>query len=217
MGSPVKRTATTSTTTTCRDDDVRVPGGGGYGYSSSSSRTSRTTIQRPLRPQRQRRRQQRKHSQLFGLLDDLRLIFSEEGKKNRKAYEERERREQEAAQREILERRRNPNKMEEYEREYQTKREKLQKERDVWKFQTEQKSTNDPISEWNRLKKEGKIKSGSQLERDPTTSRLGSEGLVDVRTDELLPYIDQGYVDEDADTMGNFMKLFGGGKKNKKQ
>jgi hypothetical protein len=37
--------------------------------------------------------------------------------------------------------------------------------------------------------------------------------LVDVRIDERMPYIDQGYVDEDADAMGSFMKLFGGGKK----
>ena len=53
------------------------------------------------------------------------------------------------------------------------------------------------------------------MERDPTSSRMGSEGLVDVRTDELLPYIDQGYVDEDADVMGNFMNILGG-KKDKK-
>jgi hypothetical protein len=71
----------------------------------------------------------------------------------------------------------------------------------------------DPLTDWKKLRAEGKIKVGSDLERDESSRRLGSDGLVSVRTDELLPYIDQGYVDEDADVMGNFMKMFGGGKK----
>ena len=41
---------------------------------------------------------------------------------------------------------------------------------------------------------------------------MGSEGLFEERVDEKLPYIDQGYVDEDADFFG---KLFGK-KKDKK-
>ncbi len=149
----------------------------------------------------------------MSIIDDLKLIFSEEGKKNKAAYEARERAEQEAAQREILERRRNPEKMQDYNKRVDSKRAQLQEEKEVWGFQNKVESGFDPLTEWKRLKSEGKITVGSQLERDPTSSRLGSEGLVDVRTDERLPYIDQGYVDEDADVMGKFMNIFGGKKK----
>ena len=152
----------------------------------------------------------------MSIIDDLKLIFSEEGKKNKAAYEARERAEQEAAQKEILERRRNPEKMQDYQAKVANSRAKLQEEKDVWGFQGKVESGFDPLTEWKRLKDEGKITVGSQMERDPESSRLGSEGLVDVRTDELLPYIDQGYVDEDADVMGKFMNLFGG-KKDKKE
>ena len=72
----------------------------------------------------------------------------------------------------------------------------------------------DPLEDWQRLRDEGKIKMGKDLERDAGSSRLGSEGLLEVRVDERMPYIDQGYVDEDADVMGKFMGLFS--KKDKK-
>ena len=148
----------------------------------------------------------------MSIIDDLKLIFSEDGKKNKAAYEARERAEQEVAQREILERRRNPEKMQDYQEKVDSSRAKLQEEKDVWTFQNTIQTGFDPLNEWKRLKDEGKITVGSQLERDPTSSRLGSEGLVEVRTDERLPYIDQGYVDEDADVMGKFMNIFGGKK-----
>ena len=148
---------------------------------------------------------------LFNIFDDLQLIFSEEGRKNREAYAQREREEMEAAQREIMERRRNPEKMETYEEQVRQRRDNLQKERDVWSFQ--QKAEGDAFDDWKKLREEGKIKVGSDLERDESSSRLGSEGLVDVRVDERLPYIDQGYVDDDADFMGNLKGMFGGKKK----
>lgn len=83
-------------------------------------------------------------TRVYGLLDDLQLIFSDEGKKNRAAYEARERAEQEAAQREILERRRNQNKMEEYNEQVASKRQQLQEERNVWGFQ-QNTSGDDPL------------------------------------------------------------------------
>jgi hypothetical protein len=156
----------------------------------------------------------------MGIFDDLQLIFSDEGKKKRAAYDAKIREEQEEAQREILERRRNPQKMEQYEVQYKLKREKLMQEKAVWDFQNkvggpeEGGGNYDPLTEWQRLREEGKITVGSDLPRDPTTSRLGSEGLVDVRTDERLPYIDQGYVDTSSDgpdLVGGMKKLFGGG------
>jgi len=146
----------------------------------------------------------------MGFFENLKIIFSEEGKANKAAWEKEQREEQEAAMREMLERRRNPEKMEQYEQEVVENRAKLQEEKDVWGFQGKIEEGYDPLTEWNRLKEEGKITVGSQMERDPTTSRLGSEGLVEIRTDELLPYIDQGYVDESADLMGGIRNLFGG-------
>jgi hypothetical protein len=150
-------------------------------------------------------------TQIYNIFDDLKLIFSEEGKKNRAAYDEREKEEMAAAQREIMERRRNPEKMEEYEAQVRERRDILQKEKDVWSFQ--QKVEGDALDDWKQLREEGKIKVGSDLERDESSRRLGSEGLVDVRTDERLPYIDQGYVDESADVMSNIMGMFGRKKK----
>ncbi|GFH54664.1 hypothetical protein CTEN210_11140 [Chaetoceros tenuissimus] len=145
----------------------------------------------------------------MGIFDDLKLIFSEEGQENRKAYEEQQRREQEEAQRIIMERRRNPETMAKYEDEVKARRSKLKAETEVWDFQTDTSGA-DPLETWEKLRAEGKIKAGSDIERDPTSSRLGSEGLQEVRTDDKLPYIEQGYVDENADVFKNFKKMFGG-------
>ena len=123
--------------------------------------------------------------------------------------------EQTRIQQEILERRRNPEKMKRYEENVVKRRSGLDEERKVWDFQNKN-TGEDPLKAWSNLRSQGKIKVGSELERDPTSSRFGSDGLVEVRTDERLPYIDQGYVDESVDVMGNFMKMFGG-KKDKKQ
>eukprot|EP00568_Trieres_chinensis_P007867 CAMPEP_0183301972 /NCGR_PEP_ID=MMETSP0160_2-20130417/7924_1 /TAXON_ID=2839 ORGANISM="Odontella Sinensis, Strain Grunow 1884" /NCGR_SAMPLE_ID=MMETSP0160_2 /ASSEMBLY_ACC=CAM_ASM_000250 /LENGTH=199 /DNA_ID=CAMNT_0025464687 /DNA_START=121 /DNA_END=720 /DNA_ORIENTATION=- len=151
----------------------------------------------------------------MSIIDDLRLIFSEEGKKNRAAWDAREKAEMEEAQREIRERRLNQDKMEEYMDNVQSKRQELTEERQVYDFQQKIEDDYDPLSDWKRLRKEGKLKIGDDLERDPTSERLGSEGLVDVRVDERMPYIDQGYVDEDADVMGKlFGGIFGGKKEN---
>jgi len=149
----------------------------------------------------------------MGFLDDLKLIFSDEGKKNRKEYDERERDEQIKAQKEILARRRNPKLMSEYEEAIRQNRQKLAEEKDVYKFQQKVQEGYDPLTDWKRLREEGKIKIGSDLKRDKGTERLGSEGLIDVRVDERMPYIDQGYVDESSDVMGNFMNIFGRKKK----
>lgn len=146
------------------------------------------------------------------MFDDLKLIFSDEGRKNRAAYDEQQKEEQEAAQREILMRRANPNAMDEYQKDVRKRRTELTEERELWNFQ--QDSTKDPLETWNTLREEGKIKVGSDLERDPDSSRLGSEGLIGVRIDERMPYIDQGYVDEEADDKkGNFMDNVFGKKK----
>ena len=71
----------------------------------------------------------------------------------------------------------------------------------------------DVTEEWMRLRDSGAIKTAAKgLTRDKGSARMGSEGLFEERVDEKLPYIDQGYVDEDADFFG---KLFGK-KKDKK-
>jgi hypothetical protein len=142
----------------------------------------------------------------MSLFDDMRAVFSKEGQENIKAFKEKEKAEMMAAQKEILERRRDPKKMREYEEENERKRKVLAEERAMFKFQ--QKNEGDPIEEWRQLRSEGKIKMSKDLERDAGSGRLGSEGLIEVRVDERMPYIDQGYVDEDADVMGKFMNLF---------
>lgn len=147
----------------------------------------------------------------MGLLNDLNIIFSDEGKKNRKAYDDRQRREQEEAQRAILEARRNPNKKKEYQQKVNERRNKLDAERKNWSFQKDDSGA-DPLQKWKELRSSGKIKAGDDIARDPTSSRLGSAGLQDVRTDDKLPYIEQGYVDESADVFANFKKMFGGKK-----
>lgn len=151
-------------------------------------------------------KQQQQHAsstQLYGLIDDLKLIFSEEGKANRAAYEEQQRKEMEEAQREILERRTDPEKMGQYEQEIRERRAKLMQEKEVYKFQSTVQDGVDPIDEWKRKRESGEIVVGDDLERDASSERLGSEGLQEVRVDERMPYIDQGYVDEEADVMGN--------------
>lgn len=72
----------------------------------------------------------------------------------------------------------------------------------------------DPLEEWKRLRDEGVISTATKgMERDEGSRRLGSEGLLSERTDEKLPYIDSGYVAEDADIMGGIAKAFRFGKK----
>ena len=142
------------------------------------------------------------------IIDDLRLIYSDEGRKNRAAAKERRKREQEEAQREILERRRNPQKMQEYDQRQLQKRKELAEEKSVYDFQNKVEDGYDPLNEWKRLRSEGKVKVGSDLDRDEGSRRLGSEGLIDVRVDERMPYIDQGYVDEDSDVIGNVSLSF---------
>ena len=115
-----------------------------------------------------------------------------------------------------MERRRNPNKMAEYEQDVRSRRKNLQEDQELWSFQQEV-GGDDPLNTWTQLKAEGKIKSSSDIERDPTSSRLGSEGLQEIRTDDKLPYIDQGYVDESADVFGNFKNMFGGKKKKEEE
>ena len=87
--------------------------------------------------------------------------------------------------------------MERYNSEMQERRETLMNERKKWDFQQKVEEGYDPKSDWDRLRASGEIKVGSDLERDESSSRLGSEGLVDQRVDELLPYIDAGYVPEE--------------------
>jgi hypothetical protein len=144
----------------------------------------------------------------MGLFDDLKLIFSDEGKKNKAEYEEQQKIEQEEAQRMVMERRRNPEKMQRYEEEVKSRRLQLESDTRAWDFQREASGA-DPLDKWTELRAAGVIKAGDDIERDPTSSRLGSEGLQEIRTDDKLPYVEKGYVDEDADVMGNLKKMFG--------
>ena len=50
----------------------------------------------------------------MGFFDNIKTVFSDEGKEARKKFEEEEKLKEEEAQREMVERRKNPEKMEEY-------------------------------------------------------------------------------------------------------
>jgi hypothetical protein len=108
----------------------------------------------------------------------------------------------------VMERRRNPEKMQRYEEEVKSRRLQLESDTRAWDFQREASGA-DPLDKWTELRAAGVIKAGDDIERDPTSSRLGSEGLQEIRTDDKLPYVEKGYVDEDADVMGNLKKMFG--------
>ena len=124
-------------------------------------------------------------------------------------YIYREQEEQMRAQQEILDRRKNPKAMRKYDEAVEERRKGLAEERAVYNFQKKNEDGYDAITDWKRLKDEGKIKIGKDLERNKDTSRLGSEGLIEVRVDERMPYIDQGYVDESASNpMEDLMNFF---------
>ena len=74
----------------------------------------------------------------MGFFDDLKLVFSDEGKQARKELEEQERLEQERLQREMVERRRNPEMMEEYELNVQRRRDYMKQQKT--KLETQQES-----------------------------------------------------------------------------
>ena len=57
----------------------------------------------------------------------------------------------------------------------------------------------DVLGAWKAARDAGKIRTASSgLERDPTSARLGSSGLLAERADARLPYIDRGYVADAA-------------------
>ena len=122
--------------------------------------------------------------------------------------------EQLQAQREILERRRSKDKRQKYMEKVEAGRRKRDAEVNMWKFQ--QDKTQDPLIGWKKLREQGKIK---DLKREKAPEGaiplpMASFGVPEYdeggRFDLRLPYVDQGWVDEDADVMGN---LFGGKKK----
>ena len=71
----------------------------------------------------------------MNFFDNLKVIFSKEGQDNIKAFNDREKEEALAAQKEILARRSDPKKMREYEAKNDANRQKLAEERAVYKFQ----------------------------------------------------------------------------------
>mmetsp|Transcript_11565 Transcript_11565/g.13994 ORF Transcript_11565/g.13994 Transcript_11565/m.13994 type:complete len:225 (+) Transcript_11565:24-698(+) len=107
------------------------------------------------------------------------------------------------------------------------------KQKEMWAWQTKTyKKGEDPIDEWKKRRASGDISDLDNQYGDPKKiggiplpgasfgvgGEFGVGGKFDNggRFDLRLPYADQGYVDEDADAMGNFMNMFGGGKKKSK-
>ena len=117
-------------------------------------------------------------------------------------------------QQEMLERQRNPEKMNEYNARVNERRAAANAaDAELKALQKLGGTGDDALSEWQRLKDEGKVKGMDETERDADSSRMGSEGLIADRIDEKLPYIDSGWVDDSGpDFMGEMGKLFGGKK-----
>lgn len=153
------------------------------------------------------------HSRIFGFFDDMKKIYSKENQDAIKAENEAQKMEMLKAQKEILERRNNPKSMREYEEKKDTDRRKLAEERATYSFQNKVQEGYDPLTDWKRLREEGKIKIGKDLDRSQGKVLGAKDGLIEVRVDERMPYIDQGYVDEESDVMGKFMSIFGRKKK----
>eukprot|EP00614_Pseudopedinella_elastica_P004737 CAMPEP_0172614226 /NCGR_PEP_ID=MMETSP1068-20121228/49276_1 /TAXON_ID=35684 /ORGANISM="Pseudopedinella elastica, Strain CCMP716" /LENGTH=181 /DNA_ID=CAMNT_0013418941 /DNA_START=94 /DNA_END=639 /DNA_ORIENTATION=+ len=143
-----------------------------------------------------------------GLFDG---IFSESPEE--KAWKEQQKQEAWEAQQRILKKRQETGGFisEEAEAEIQQRRVKItQMTKELSDLQTSE-NEGDVLESWKKMRDEGKIKTAtSGLVRDSGSSRLGSEGLIAERADEKLPYIDQGYVDQEADFMAGINKLFGG-------
>ena len=98
-----------------------------------------------------------------------------------------------------LARRRNPEKMAEYNAEVVERRREQQMRKAELKAVQKDTSGADTLEAWKALKDEGKVLSSDDMSRDTDTNVLGSkDGLIAERIDENLPYIDQGYVSEDA-------------------
>ena len=104
--------------------------------------------------------------------------------------------------------------------EISNRRQEIKKESQALNDLQKSNADGDTVAEWKRLRAEGTIRTAtSGLERDKDSSRLGSEGLFAERIDERLPYIDSGYVPEDAeessgDFLGGLAKSIFGGDKN---
>lgn len=119
-----------------------------------------------------------------------------------------------AEQKAILDMRKNKSSRAAYFERVEAGRKKKQEEVDMWKFQKD--TSKDPLGRWKELRKEGMI---GNLKREETEGGIPipmpSFGVREydegARFDLRLPYVDQGYVDEDADVMGKIGKLFGGG------
>jgi basic membrane lipoprotein Med (substrate-binding protein (PBP1-ABC) superfamily) len=82
----------------------------------------------------------------MNFFDNLKVIFSKEGQENIKAFNDKEKEEALAAQKEILARRSDPKKMRAYEEKNDANRRKLAEERAVYKFQGVVKDGKDQYS-----------------------------------------------------------------------
>jgi len=115
------------------------------------------------------------------------------------------------AQQEMLQRRRNPEGMDEYMAEvYQRRAETMAAGSELKELQQRNAGGADALEDWKKLKDEGIIQASDDMERDADSERMGSDGLIASRIDENLPYIDQGYVSGDTpDLMDEAGKAFG--------
>ncbi|CAM9451644.1 unnamed protein product [Choristocarpus tenellus] len=116
--------------------------------------------------------------------------------------------------------------MKKYNADVNSRRKKADEKVAQWSWQSANDGK-DPIIAWRKMKAEGKIPDVYDEEENqeggipiPMASfgvggsfGLGGKWDEGARFDLRLPYVDQGYVDEDADVMAKIASFFGGGKK----
>merc|ERR1719284_2339759 len=138
---------------------------------------------------------------------------------------EREKEEMFQEQQKILEMRNNKNSREKYFQDVEDRRNQATAKAKAKMSPSTSKGNTDPMKAWLKIKEKGLVAPPTRYEEEPDNPSLPiplnpigmSEYDEGARFDLRLPYVDKGYVDEDATISGAFRKLFGGGKTTKRQ
>lgn len=153
---------------------------------------------------------------LYGLFDFLQPDPEKEREKE-EMYQEQQR---------ILEMRKNKGSMETYYKDVEDRRNAATAKAKAKMSPSTGKGNTDPMKAWLDIKKKGLVAEPTRYDDEPKEGSLPlplnpigmSEYDEGARFDLRLPYVDKGYVDEDATISGAFRKMFGGGgSKSKKE
>lgn len=138
---------------------------------------------------------------------------------------ERQKEEMFQEQQRILEMRKNKNSREQYFKDVEDRRNQATAKAKAKMSPSTTKGNVDPMKAWLKIKEKGLVAPPTRYDDEPDDLSIPiplnpigmSEYDEGARFDLRLPYVDKGYVDEDATISGAFRKLFGGGKTTKKE